>query len=189
MRTLWPTTELGLEFDHVPYAVGDPELRSPEFLALNPFGMVPTIVDDGFTLSESLAINLHLIKKHADAAHELYIDGLGEEARIIHRTLWVQGTIEPWVQRDGRILELPEPISEPVRASLARRLDQLQQALSRSRWLLGDRFTLADLNVASVLSPSPARALDLANRPGVRGWLDACYARPAATLARQRHIE
>ena len=62
MRVLWAAAELGLDYVHVPVPFDDPQLKSAGFLRLNPAGAVPTIVDDGFALSESLAINLYLAK-------------------------------------------------------------------------------------------------------------------------------
>ena len=55
--------ELGLNYDHKDYLPRAPETRTPEFRALNPNGRVPVIDDDGFVLSESMAINLYLSKK------------------------------------------------------------------------------------------------------------------------------
>src|SRR5690348_1379804 len=63
IRVLWAAKELGLAFEHVPLAWNDPRLKSPAFLRINPDGRVPAIEDDGFVLSESLAITLYLAKK------------------------------------------------------------------------------------------------------------------------------
>lgn len=59
--------ELGLEYTHVPLAFDDPRLKEPDFLRINPAGAVPAIMDDGFALAESLAINLYLAKKYGTA--------------------------------------------------------------------------------------------------------------------------
>ena len=64
VRTLWMLGELGLNYDHKDYLPRAPETRTPEFRALNPNGRVPVIDDDGFVLSESMAINLYLAKKY-----------------------------------------------------------------------------------------------------------------------------
>jgi glutathione S-transferase len=53
-------------------------------------------------------------------------------------------------------------------------------------WLVGAHFTIADLNVAGVLSPSRARGLDLGRHPHATAWLARCYDRPAARATRQR---
>src|SRR6202162_4223845 len=63
-RALWMAKELGLDYEHDPVEIGDAGARTPEFLAINPNGRLPVIVDDGFVLFESLAITLFLAKKH-----------------------------------------------------------------------------------------------------------------------------
>jgi glutathione S-transferase len=63
----------------------------------------------------------------------------------------------------------------------------LDATLAGRPFLLGDAFSVADLNVAGVLSPSRATKLDLRPRAHVRAWLERCYGRPAAIAARQRH--
>ncbi len=67
MRVLWMAMELGLEYTHVPLAFDDPRLKEPDFLRINPAGAVPALMDDGFVLAESLAINLYLAKKYGTA--------------------------------------------------------------------------------------------------------------------------
>ena len=69
LRTLWMVGELGLEYDHKAYLPRAPETRTPEFRALNANGRVPVIDDDGFILSESMAINFYLAKKHKSALY------------------------------------------------------------------------------------------------------------------------
>jgi len=64
-RALWMAKELGLDYQHDPVEIGDAGARTPEFLAINPNGRLPVIVDDGFVLFESLAITLYLAKKHS----------------------------------------------------------------------------------------------------------------------------
>ena len=187
MRTLWLATELGLEFEHVAIEHDDPKLKEAAFLELNPFGTIPTIVDDGFALSESLAINLYLSKKYASVSSSLRIADARHEAKVSSWGLWAQGAIEPWVQRDKKVLKLLHPISASVAKYLVEPLSKLETTLTTSQWLLGSGFTLADLNVANVLSPSRASTLDLTGFPHLRGWLAACYARPAAKTARQRY--
>jgi glutathione S-transferase len=62
----------------------------------------------------------------------------------------------------------------------------LDRELGKRRFLLGDRFTLADLNVASVLAIAPIARIDLAKFPNVQRWLAACTDRPAARKAMGR---
>ena len=72
-----------------------------------------------------------------------------------------------------------------IGAAVARALGLLERALAERSWLLGAHFSVADLNVAAVLSPSRASRLDLGSTPRIRAWLARCYARPAAIRARK----
>jgi glutathione S-transferase len=185
MRVLWTATELGLDFEHVPLTVEDPFLRSAEFLAINPAGTIPAIVEDGFALAESMAINLYLTKRHAPG--RLYPAALEDEARAWRWSLWAQGQLEPWVMQDARLAELRAAVSDAMRQEVERALRLLDCALADRSWLLGDAFTVADLNVAGVLSPSRATKLDLEPHACVRDWLERCYGRSAAVAARERY--
>jgi glutathione S-transferase len=180
-------TELDLEFTHVPLAWDDPALKSAEFLRINPAGAIPAIVDDGFALSESLAINLYLAKKFGASRPEpLYPATLAGEADAWRWSLWAQQHLEPWVQRDALLADARAALGRHAEAAVERALQRLQRALAVRSWLLGEHFTVADLNVAAVLSPSRSAYLDLAPFPRVRDWLARCYSRPAAIAVRNR---
>lgn len=151
MRVLWTAAELGLDYEHVPLTVDDPWLKSPEFLAINPAGAIPAIVDDGFALAESMAINLYLTKRHARGS--LYPEGLEPEAAAWRWSLWAQGQLEPWVMPDARLANLRAAAVEAMGQEVERALRLLNATLAERPFLLGEPFTVADLNVAGVLSP------------------------------------
>jgi glutathione S-transferase len=184
MRVLWMASELGLHFEHDPVAFDDPALKSPAFLRLNPAGAIPTIEDDGFALSESLAINLYLAKRHGFGG--LYPESLEGEAQTWRWSLWAQGQLEPWVMGDSLLADLHAAAAPHAAPVVAAGLATLERALAGRDWLIEARFTVADLNVAAVLSPSRSSRLDLTPFPSVSGWLQRCYARPAAIDARRR---
>jgi glutathione S-transferase len=80
---LWAAEELGLAYEHVPPAADDPVLKQPEFLWINPDGTISAIVDDGFALAESLAINPYLAKKYgSDAAQPPYPSAIRQDVRL-----------------------------------------------------------------------------------------------------------
>ena len=187
MRILRLAEELGLQYEHRPLGWDDPFLKTEDFLRLNPAGAIPTIVHDGFALSESMAISLYLAKKYgSDGPSPLYPAGLENEATVWRWSLWAQAHLEPWVQQD-RLLAAQLDV---IRASLApvveRSLRRLDTALADKSWLAMDHFTVADLNVAGVLSPSRAIHLDMEPFPQVLRWLAACYDRQAARTTRTR---
>ena len=85
-RALWVAMELGIDYEHMPLEIGSAGARAPEFLAVNPNGRLPAIVDDGFVLWESLAITLYLAKKYSTGG--LYPATLQGEAKTWQWTLW-----------------------------------------------------------------------------------------------------
>lgn len=187
MRVLWIAEELGLDYDHVPLGFDDPAMKEPAFLAINPAGAVPAIVDRDLALAESLAITLYLAKKYGSSGAEpLYPGDSGAEAQVWRWTLWAQQHLEPWVQNDALPEALREAIDTHLGTVVGRALGTLDRVLDGREWLVGDRFTVGDLNVAGVLSPSRSRKLALDRVPNVAGWLRRCYARPAALAARRR---
>ena len=88
LRTLWICHELGLDFDHQPgLSEAGP---STALLAANPMGQVPVIDDDGFVLTESMAINIYLAKKHGKLAPAT----LEDEAQTLRWSFWAMTAIE-----------------------------------------------------------------------------------------------
>jgi glutathione S-transferase len=185
MRVLWMLAELGLEYAHEPLEWSDPALKTPEFLALNPAGTVPTLIDDGFALSESLAINLYLAKTYGAAP--FYPAEAQAQAEVLRWTLWAQWALEPWVQRHAFMAPLHERAGDLLDERVADAMAVLERALDGRPWLCSEAFNIADFNVACVLSPSRAANVDFANSPRARVWLSRCYARPAAVATRARY--
>jgi glutathione S-transferase len=184
-RALWVAMELGIDYEHIPVEIGDAGARTPEFLAINPNGRLPAIVDDGLVLVESLAITLYLAKKHATGT--LYPATIQGEAKTWQWTLWalteVDRGVNIWSLHAVRL-----PVAERNAAKLAEALQViagpfkvLDEAVSKQPHLLGNEFTVADLNVAAVISR--AIEMDLAATPHLRAWLGRCLERPAARKA------
>lgn len=184
MRALWIAHELGLEFKHEA-GFGD-DGASQELLAKNAMGQVPTIDDDGFVLAESMAINLYLAKKHGKLAPAT----LEDEAQTLRWSFWAMTAVEKTlldVLLDSRGLMGREQNAEAAKAgieALQRPLTVLDDALADRDYLLGSEFTVADLNVAGVLSWAVPAGIDLADRPHLAGWLNRCLGREAAAKAR-----
>ena len=180
MRVLWMAEELGLDYVHVPYAHDDPALKTPEFLAINPAGAIPAIEDDGRCLAESLAICVHLARTRG----RLYPS---DESDLWRWLLFAQGHIEPWVQRDEIMLELRAALpAGMITRIVAPALARLEGPLAPRDYLIGQDFTVADLAVASILSPSRTVDLDLAPYPALRAWIARCFDRPAARAVREK---
>jgi len=185
IRVLWMAGELGIDYEHKDWLPRAPETRTPEFRALNPNARVPTIDDDGFVLSESMAINLYLAKKHRSA---LYPADPKHEALVLQWSLWETDRLDRQIVDYSRHTKaLPEAERKPEVAEAAWKevvpaLDVLETALTKSQWLAGPEFSVADLNVAAALIR--ALSIDLAKWPHVQAWLNRCWERPAAKRAR-----
>ena len=184
-RVLWVAEELGLDYRHLPVEIGDAGARSPEFLALNPNGRLPVIVDDGFVLFESLAITLYLAKKYS--AGKLYPGTLQAEARAWQWSFWAIGEVDRgvniWSLHAVRLppAERNAALREEALKVIAAPFAVLDAAVAKQLYLLGDEFTVADLNVAAVISR--AIDMDLSVVPYLKAWLVRCLDRPAARAA------
>jgi glutathione S-transferase len=184
-RALWIAEELELAYEHVPVEIGDAGARRPEFLALNPNGRLPAIVDDGFVLTESLAITFYLAKKYS--AGKLYPDSPREEARAWQWSFWAVGEVDRgvniWSLHAVRLLpeERDAALRDEALKVIAAPFTVLDAALSKHPYLLGADFTVADLNVAAVISR--AVDMDLTAWPSLKDWLHRCLDRPAARKA------
>jgi glutathione S-transferase len=186
-RALWMASELGLDYEHIPIETGLAGARKPDYLAINPNGRLPAIDDDGFILWESLAVNLYLAKKHSTG--RLYPATLDGEARTWQWCLWAANEVERGVNIWSlHAVRLPLADRDPsiladALAVLAPPFKVLDRALADRDYLLGADFTVADLNVAAVVSR--AIEMDLAATPRLAGWLRRCLDRPAARAAQR----
>ncbi|MGC1695137.1 MAG: glutathione S-transferase family protein [Pseudolabrys sp.] len=184
-RALWIAIELGIDYEHLPIEIGAAGARAPEFLSLNPNGRLPFIDDDGFVLFESLAITLYLAKKHS--AGKLYPVKLEDEARTWQWTSWalteVDRGVNIWSLHAVRLPAADRDAAKRDEALkvLAAPFKVLDAAVAKHPYLLGNDFTVADLNVAAVISR--AIDMDLAASPNLKAWLTRCLDRPAAREA------
>jgi glutathione S-transferase len=179
-RNIWLATELGVPFELVPvvqrYRLKEPippevvHTKSPSFLKVNPNGHIPTIDDDGVVLHESLAINLYLAKKHGGP---LAPASVVEDGEMTMWALWAATEVEP-----HSLSIAQQGASEPAIAALRAPFAVLDQALADG-FLVGGRFTVADLNVAEVVRYAQNAPVLFEEAPRVKTWLAACQSRPA----------
>ncbi len=187
-RTLWMCKEHNIPYEQVSVNHRTGETRSPEHLKRNPNGHVPVIKDGDFVMWESLAINIYLANKYPGP---LTPKTLEEQARTVQWTVWAHTEMEP--NSTAILLNtllLPEDKRDPAAAERGRQgvkgpLGVLEAELANKDYLLGDRFTVADLNVASLASSLIRVKYDLAPWPKVAAYLERCNARPAAAAVRE----
>ena len=192
-RCIWLAHEIGLPFKHVPvmqaYRLDNPDVpdaslntRSPAFLRVNPNGHMPSIDDDGLVLHESLAINLYLAKRYGGA---LGPADIAEDGQMAMWALWAATEVEPHsIQVLYHRVSYPpakrdSAVAQAAIDALRKPLEVLDQALAARGFLVGGRFTVADINAAEVVRYAlPAPELFEAT-PALRRWLAACHDRPA----------
>ena len=182
MRCLWMLEEMGEPYQLIEKSTRTDELQSAEYLRLNPNARIPTLVDGDLVLWESMAINLYLAQKYEGPMHSVDPTVLGLAAQW---SFWAM------LELEGLLLELlnhravlPEFARDPSYAErdellLRKPLGVLNNSLRGRDHLAGGNFTVADLNVASILAWGRMARLDLSAHPDVARWLDSCLTRPA----------
>ena len=179
-RCLWTAREAGVEFERVDV---DRTERDGAFRKINPNGKFPAMQDGDLTLFESLAINLYIAKTYAFGS--LYPSSANEEACCLQWTLFAANEVEPHliVCLIERLMK-PEGARDIAKAAAAEAACQpafkvLEEILASRAYLLGDAFTIADLNLASCMEFGPMAQVDMSAYPKVSDWLSRCLGRPA----------
>ncbi len=189
MRRIWMLEEVGLPYQLIEKSTRADDLQTADYLRLNPNARIPTLVDGDVALWESMAINIHLAQKYGWPMHFANSEVLGLAAQW---SFWVM------LEMEGLLLDLlqhrallPEFVRDPSCAErdellLQKPLGILNTALAGRKFLVGDGFTVADLNVASILAWGKMARLGLSAHREVARWLDDCLARPAYGRVRAR---
>jgi glutathione S-transferase len=180
-RSLWALEELGVNYEHNPMPTTD--AKSPGHLKLNPNGHVPVLEDDGVVIWESMAINLYLADKYGKDS--LWPSDPAGRADVYKWSFFAMTEVEPHlitIMRN-RVLNPPdqrdEKAAQAAVEALKAPMNALEESLKGKEYLLGKNFTIADLNVAAVMSWIPMMKLDLSSWPNVSAWLQKCLGREA----------
>jgi glutathione S-transferase len=180
-RSLWALEELGVAYEHNPMPTTD--AKSAGHLKLNPNGHVPVLEDDGVVMWESMAINLYLADKYGK--NSLWPQDAAGRAEAYKWSFWAMTEVEPHLLTilRNRVMAPPENRDEKAAQAaveaLKAPLNALEESLKGKEYLLGKNFTIADLNVAAVMSWIPMMKLDLSSTPTVAAWLQKCLGREA----------
>ncbi len=180
-RSLWALEELGLKYEHVPVEVS--QAKSAENLKRNPNGHIPSLEDDGLTIWESMAINLYLAEKYGKAP--FWPSSVAQHGAAYQWSFWAMTEIEPRLmtvlthriflpadQRDEKVVaQALEALKAPLKV--------LDDTVKGREYILGNDFTIADLNAASVLSFAMLAKVDFSPTPAAGAWLNKCLGREA----------
>lgn len=186
LRVRFLLAELGLSYDrqYVPMVLP----RPVDYLDLNPLGGIPTLVDDGWIVSESHAILRYLVAR--EQREDLYPSGPRRRAAVdefldrfatgLRSQLfqhegpalgYANGAFDA-VARDPEAAARAEPLVQPA-------LRVLEQIIAEDGTVIGGVFTIADCSVAPPLYRTTATGLNLSNYPKLTRLRDTILARPA----------
>jgi glutathione S-transferase len=160
----WYLEELEVPYEFILLDMQAGEHRQPEYLAINPTGKVPAIVDGDFQLWESGAILFYLAHKYGKMS-----PSLEEQAKTLQWILFGNATLGPGIFVEAnREREMPK-LMKP-----------LNQILEQQSFLLGDELSVVDIAVGSILSYIPLMLkLDLSEYPAIVDYIKRLAERPA----------
>jgi len=192
-RIAWALEELGIPYKYIEVDREKQEHRSPRYLAINPHGKVPTLVDGERTFFESAAILLHLGEKYGAAKLLWPAASYPTHADALCWTVWATTELGNYMMQylyhglDSPVSYKPEDRSKACaeynRSQFARCLSALEARLDAQQYLLGD-FSLVDVAVASWLLLGTDLGLGLDPHARIAAWTQRCGERPAFKRAR-----
>jgi len=177
LRVLWAVEEMGLPYEIVGMDHPNHDLDSPSYRAVNPFGQIPAIDDDGVVVTESGAILLYLARKSGT----LWPRDLAGEAQVLRWSLAALNTIEVpvlslwFVNLSGGKGSKP---SEALHHWAQLRLKQLDGWLAGRQFIATDEFTVADILMTHVLEGGTTHEL-LTPYANILAYRARCTERPA----------
>lgn len=166
---------LDLPWDEIPVAA--PERKTPDFLAINPLGQIPVLVDGKVVIRDSQAILAYLAALHRPGDWDGHDPA--ERGRIAQWLSLAANEIAngPAMLRLGRLFGAD--IHEPTAENFARRaLTLLEGHLEHREWLEGERLTIADLAASPYVALAPDARIDLGAWPNITRWLGRISALP-----------
>ena len=173
---LWLMEETGKPYERVLTDISTGAQKKAEYLAINPMGKVPALKDGEATLAEAAAICAYVAERHPDAKLAPPL-GDARRAKYLYWLFFSPGCIEPAMVQIATKLEM-----NPVAAGwgeAGRVFDVLDQALSKGPWILGERFSAADIAIGAALNFAVRLFKMVPSRPSFDAYVARCMARPA----------
>ena len=174
--------ELGLDCEKIPVDLSKQEQRQPEFLAINPAGRVPVLVDGDVTLRESHAILAYL----GETTGRLWPATAAARAEALQSLFFLSQHIVPHAAEvalriRAKVLGIPVDEATVARGEKAMPtpIRVVEGELAKNRWMLGADFSLADCAYCPILNVIEKARFSFAEFPRVSAYLDALRARPA----------
>jgi len=177
--------ELDVPHERVKVDITTGEQRRPNYLALNPNGKVPTLTVDGAPMFEALAIEMWLGQTYGVKSGLWPAEGTLERLQAMAWSTWSYVTYGAQLVRLQAATDLGTPDDAhgtAARKGLDELLTVLDGLLGQQPWMLGDRYTLVDLIVASVIGYSAYIGAPVAAHPTTLAWLQKVQARPSMQI-------
>lgn len=191
IRAHWALRELGLDYRCEPILPRSGETKTPRFTAVNPRQKIPVLQDGDFTVTESAAIINYLAATYDDPAQGLLPADGRARARYDEWCFFIMAELDAtslYVLRRhvGLVHEYGDAPAAVVAATayFQRQVGTVAEALDDGRtWLLGDRFTGADMLMTTCLDWAVRYGLPLAD--SLTAYLARATARPGFIAARE----
>lgn len=164
--------EAGVDYEHVPVDWSAGESRTEDFLAINPNGKIPVLEDGELRLFESFAINYYIARTYAPG---FWVDP-GDEPAAVQWLAWGMGELEG--PHDAANRSQTKIDGDRFEVSL----NALRQVLSEQPFMVGDKFSVVDLNTACLLL-RPQYQKVAKNDERLKEWFAECINRPALARA------
>ena len=173
---LWLMEETGVPYERVLTDISTGAQRSLEFLTVNPMGKVPALADGDATMAEAAAICAYVAERYpqANLAPPL---GDTHRAKYLYWLFFAPSCIEPAITQLAAKFEMNSVAAGWGDAT--RVFDVLEAALEDGPWILGDKFSAADIAIGSGLNLAVRQFKMIQPRPSFDRYLDRCAARPA----------
>lgn len=189
LRAAWALEEAGAEYEYVTVDLFKGEGRSPAFLAINPAGKIPVLVDGGLVLTESVAIVTYVGEKFP--AGGLVPEALGDRADYLRwcsfavteleQPLWTIAKHRFALPRELRV----EAIEKTARWEFARAKELFEGALGGREFILESGFSGADILAAHTLAWARSARIALES-PALEAYVERLASRPTCARARER---
>lgn len=183
-KAVWALDEAGFDFERIEAGGAHGVVREPAYRAMNPNGLVPTLEEDGFVLWESNAIMRYV----ASQSPALSMPGdLRERAHVEQWVDWQSTSFTP-AMRDAfwQLFRMADPDRTLVAQSLAASevyAAILDGHLAGRDYVVGDRFTIADIALGCATHRWLNIPAERQDRPNLHRWYERIAARPASTRA------
>jgi glutathione S-transferase len=182
--------EIGLTYVDHGLALMRGEQRRDEYLAINPKGKVPTLLIDGWALTENPAIIFYLASSHPDAGLLPELGNSLSAAQALSDLIWCGGTLQPIVGRLMRPALYSEKDAPGVHASAIKQFAQLageiSGRLSNRCWWYGDEWSIVDVYLYWAYSVAAYAGFPLSDYPALEEHTARVRSRPSFERALQR---